>query len=103
MIHTRHCVARMLKVETWVRLGHQPFLPPPPTLRRCGVFCPNCGTQNPDAAQSCSKCNFHLKSVAAPKFKGTMLMMNQASVPQPGTAKPGAAAPKPGAPAPAAA
>src|SRR5579859_4415923 len=44
---------------------------------RCGVFCPNCGTQNPDAAQTCSKCNFHLKSVAAPKFKGTMLMMNQ--------------------------
>jgi len=41
------------------------------------VFCPNCGTQNPDAAQTCSKCNFHLKSVAAPKFKGTMLMMNQ--------------------------
>src|SRR5579859_1262079 len=47
---------------------------------RCGVFCPNCGTQNPDAAQTCSKCNFHLKSVAAPKFKGTMLMMNQPGV-----------------------
>jgi zinc-ribbon domain len=41
------------------------------------VFCPNCGTQNPDAAQTCSKCSFHLKSAAAPKFKGTMLMMNQ--------------------------
>jgi zinc-ribbon domain len=44
------------------------------------VFCPNCGTQNPDAAQTCSKCNFHLKSAAAPKFKGTMLMMNQPGV-----------------------
>jgi len=41
------------------------------------VFCPNCGTQNPDSAQTCSKCSFHLKSAAAPKFKGTMLMMNQ--------------------------
>ena len=44
------------------------------------MFCPNCGTQNPDAAQTCSKCNFHLKSAAAPKFKGTMLMMNQPGV-----------------------
>jgi hypothetical protein len=44
------------------------------------VFCPNCGTQNPDAAQTCSKCSFHLKSAAAPKFKGTMLMMNQPGV-----------------------
>jgi hypothetical protein len=41
------------------------------------VFCPNCGTQNPDTAEACSKCKFHLKSAAAPKFKGTMLMMNQ--------------------------
>jgi hypothetical protein len=45
------------------------------------VFCPNCGTQNPDSAQTCSKCNFHLKGAAAPKFKGTMLMMNQPVVP----------------------
>jgi hypothetical protein len=57
------------------------------------VFCPNCGTQNPDAAQTCAKCNFHLKGAAAPKFKGTMLMMNQ---PVPGgTPAPGAAAPAP--------
>jgi hypothetical protein len=65
------------------------------------VFCPNCGTQNPDAAQTCSKCNFHLKSVAAPKFKGTMLMMNQAV---PGNPAPGAAAPppRPGGPGPSA-
>ena len=41
------------------------------------MFCPNCGTQNPDAAQTCSKCNFNIKGAAAPKFKGTMLMMNQ--------------------------
>jgi len=68
------------------------------------VFCPNCGTQNPDAAQTCSKCSFHLKSAAAPKFKGTMLMVNQPGaplggplVPPPG--RPGApgAAPPPGA------
>jgi hypothetical protein len=52
------------------------------------VFCPNCGTQNPDAAQTCSKCNFHLKSVAAPKFKGTMLMMNQPGVVPVGPAQP---------------
>jgi hypothetical protein len=45
------------------------------------VFCPNCGTQNPDAAVTCSKCNFALKGVVAPKFKGTMLMMNQPQIP----------------------
>ena len=45
------------------------------------VFCPNCGTQNPDVAQTCSKCNFNLKGAAAPKFKGTMLMMNQPGAP----------------------
>jgi len=68
------------------------------------VFCPNCGTQNPDAAQTCSKCSFHLKSAAAPKFKGTMLMMNQPGSipgappvpPAPGP-RPGAAPPPPGA------
>jgi hypothetical protein len=58
------------------------------------VFCPNCGTQNPDPAQTCSKCNFHLKGAAAPKFKGTMLMMNQPVLPGAG------GAPAPGAPAP---
>ncbi len=44
------------------------------------MFCPNCGTQNTETAQTCAKCNFQLKSgapAAAPKFKGTMLMMNQ--------------------------
>jgi zinc-ribbon domain len=57
------------------------------------VFCPNCGTQNPDAAQTCSKCNFHLKSAAAPKFKGTMLMMNQPGAPPAGPpAAPGSGA-----------
>jgi hypothetical protein len=45
------------------------------------VFCPNCGTQNPEAAETCSKCNFALKGVVAPKFKGTMLMMNQPQIP----------------------
>jgi hypothetical protein len=69
------------------------------------VFCPNCGTQNPETSQNCSKCNFNLKGAAAPKFKGTMLMMNQAGGPTPapprpvGGALPGAA---PGAPQPAA-
>ena len=40
------------------------------------MFCPNCGTQNTETAQTCAKCNFALKTGAAPKFKGTMLMMN---------------------------
>ena len=66
------------------------------------MFCPNCGTQNPEAAQTCSKCGFHLKSVAAPKFKGTMLMMNQ-SVSTPPPPAPGprmsSSVPPPGAPA----
>src|SRR6201999_2725717 len=39
----------------------------------------------------CKKCGFNLKGAAAPKFKGTMLMMN---APQPGAPRP------PGAPAP---
>src|SRR5512135_3352943 len=60
------------------------------------VFCPNCGTQNPDTAQTCNKCGFNLKGAAAPKFKGTMLMMNQ----PPGT--PGAAGGAPSGPRPAA-
>ncbi|MBV9945430.1 MAG: zinc ribbon domain-containing protein, partial [Myxococcales bacterium] len=66
------------------------------------MFCPNCGTQNPDTAQTCSKCAFHLKSAAAPKFKGTMLMMNQPGALQsppapPVRTAPGAApAPAPG-------
>jgi hypothetical protein len=65
------------------------------------VFCPNCGTQNPETAQTCSKCNFALKGVVAPKFKGTMLMMNQPQIPgvtpgvpaSPAPAPPAAAAP----------
>ena len=40
------------------------------------VFCPNCGTENEEAATTCKKCGFSLKGAAAPKFKGTMLMMN---------------------------
>jgi TM2 domain-containing membrane protein YozV len=49
------------------------------------VFCPNCGMQNPETATTCTKCGFAMKT-AAPKFKGTMLMMNQpgaSQVPQP--------------------
>jgi hypothetical protein len=64
------------------------------------VFCPNCGTQNPDTAQTCSKCSFHLKGAAAPKFKGTMLMMNQPVVPTTGAPPPAAGAPPPAAGAP---
>src|SRR5882724_11633023 len=45
------------------------------------LFCPNCGTKNPETATTCVKCGFNIKGAAAPKFKGTMLMMNQ-SVPQ---------------------
>jgi len=40
------------------------------------VFCPNCGTQNDDDGVKCLKCGFNLKGAVAPKFKGTMLMMN---------------------------
>src|SRR5258708_31092183 len=64
------------------------------------VFCPNCGTKNADTAQQCTKCNFTLKSVAAPKFKGTMLMMNQQGAAAPGVPpapRPAAGAPPPGA------
>src|SRR5258706_14645236 len=58
------------------------------------VFCPNCGTENEEAATTCKKCGFSLKGAAAPKFKGTMLMMNA-----PAGLKPGAPEPAPGAPA----
>ena len=61
------------------------------------MFCPNCGTQNPDVAQTCSKCNFNLKGAAAPKFKGTMLMMNQPGAPPGVPAAPQAPLGRPGA------
>ncbi len=66
------------------------------------MFCPNCGAQNSESATTCQKCNFNLKGAAAPKFKGTMLMMNQPPLPDmPGVpAAPGA---PPAAPVPAAA
>lgn len=58
------------------------------------MFCPNCGTENDEAATTCKKCGFNLKGAAAPKFKGTMLMMNS---PQPGQPRPpGAPVPAPG-------
>jgi len=59
------------------------------------VFCPNCGTQNPDTAQTCSKCSFNLKGASAPKFKGTMLMMNQPAGAPPAPPAPPAATPAP--------
>src|SRR5688572_11609396 len=49
------------------------------------VFCPNCGTENAEPATTCKKCGFNLKSAAAPKFKGTMLMMNTPGAPRAGT------------------
>jgi hypothetical protein len=60
------------------------------------VFCPNCGTQNTETAPTCAKCGFQLKTAAAPKFKGTMLMMNQpGAIPgaPPGVGSQAAAAP----------
>src|SRR5262249_60341913 len=57
------------------------------------LFCPNCGTKNPETATTCTKCGFNIKGAAAPKFKGTMLMMNQ-----PGAAKSTPAPPPPGPP-----
>lgn len=69
------------------------------------MFCPNCGTQNPETSQTCSKCGFNLKGAATPKFKGTMLMMGgPGGPPQPGAPPaPGAnpfAPPPPAPPAP---
>jgi len=69
------------------------------------VFCPNCGTQNTETAQTCAKCSFQLKTAAAPKFKGTMLMMNQpgsipGAPPRPGSS-PGVTPPQPAGGAPA--
>lgn len=71
------------------------------------MFCPNCGTENDDAATTCKKCGFNLKGAAAPKFKGTMLMMNAPAglnrppgAPGAPAAAPPPAAPPPGAPAP---
>lgn len=49
------------------------------------MFCPNCGTQNDDSVATCQKCGFNVKGAAAPKFKGTMLMVNAPSgIPRPG-------------------
>ena len=64
------------------------------------MFCPNCGTQNPDTALTCSKCSFNLKGASAPKFKGTMLMNQPPARPNP-PASP--AAPRPTGPQPGAA
>lgn len=62
------------------------------------VFCPNCGTQNEDSATACQKCGFNLKGAAAPKFKGTMLMVNAPpAVPRPGAPAAGTAAGSPSA------
>ena len=47
------------------------------------MFCPNCGTQNPEGTQACSKCGFQMKGAAAPKFKGTMMMNQGATAPTP--------------------
>jgi hypothetical protein len=59
------------------------------------VFCPNCGTENDDAATTCKKCGFNLKGAAAPKFKGTMLMMNAPAGLNRPPGAPGAPAPAP--------
>lgn len=65
------------------------------------MFCPNCGTQNAETAQTCAKCQFQLKAAAAPKFKGTMLMMNQPGAAAGGPPRPAAGgAPPPSSDAP---
>lgn len=61
------------------------------------MFCPNCGARNSEADTNCQKCGFNLKEQAGAKFKGTMLMMNNASAmaaelrrsAPPGAAQPG--------------
>ncbi len=62
------------------------------------MFCPNCGTQNDDNAATCQKCGFNLKGAAAPRFKGTMLMVNQPGAPS-APVIPAATPPAPAAPA----
>lgn len=67
------------------------------------MFCPNCGARNSEADANCQKCGFSLKEQAGAKFKGTMLMMNNASAMAAElrrSAPPGAANP-PGSPPPA--
>jgi hypothetical protein len=64
------------------------------------VFCPNCGTQNDENNAKCQKCGFSIKGALAPKFKGTMLMMNAPPavaqrLPSPGGTGPAAMAAKP--------
>ena len=59
------------------------------------MFCPNCGTQNDDNGVKCQKCGFNLKGAAAPKFKGTMLMMNSPMAAAPRPTPQGGAAPGP--------
>ena len=61
------------------------------------MFCPNCGTQNDDDGVKCQKCGFNLKGAAAPKFKGTMLMMNSPMAQAPKPAAPPSAVPGVGA------
>lgn len=43
------------------------------------MFCPNCGARNSEADTHCQKCGFNLKDTVGAKFKGTMLMMNDAA------------------------
>ena len=62
------------------------------SVAEVAVFCPNCGTQNPDTALTCSKCNFNLKGASAPKFKGTMMMQSTPSG-APGALPPAAGSP----------
>lgn len=57
------------------------------------MFCPNCGTQNDDNGMKCQKCGFNLKGAAAPKFKGTMLMMNSPMAAAPRAAPPAGISP----------
>ena len=64
------------------------------------MFCPNCGTPNDDNGQKCQKCGFNLKGAAAPKFKGTMLMMNSPLASSPPRATPAAGALPAGVPKP---
>jgi hypothetical protein len=61
------------------------------------VFCPNCGTKNPDSEAKCGQCGFDLQAKAPQaRFKGTMVMAPTAAAPKPaaaGTPAPSAQAP----------
>ena len=47
------------------------------------MFCPNCGTKNPDSEAKCAQCGFDLQAKAPQaRFKGTMVMAPTSATPK---------------------